>query len=45
MAVNGIKVGADSVLTYGVTNDVVSKTWDGTWLSATAFELSPEHGR
>lgn len=45
VAVNGIKVGADSVLTYGVTNDVVSKTWDGTWLSATAFELSPEHGR
>ena len=39
VAVDGIKVGSDSVLTYGVTNDVVSKTWDGTWLSATAFEL------
>ncbi len=41
VTVTGIKVGADSTLTYGVTNDMVSKTWDGTWLSATAFELSP----
>lgn len=34
-----VSVGADSVLTYGVTNLSPTTVWDGTFLSATAFEL------
>ncbi len=40
--ISGIKVGPDSTLTYGVTNNGPSTAWDGTWLSATSFQLIPE---
>lgn len=40
--ISHIKVGADSLITYGVTNCSPTATWDGTWLSATAFRLIPE---
>lgn len=39
VTVGSITVGADSVLTYGVTNLSPSTVWDGTFLSATGFEL------
>ena len=37
--IRDIYVGPDSLLRYGVSNQSESKTWDGTWLSATSFEL------
>lgn len=37
--VENIIVGPDSILQYGVTNVSPTQTWDGTWLSATSFEL------
>lgn len=39
--VTGITVGPDSILTYGVTNCSPTSAWDGTWLSASDFELTP----
>lgn len=39
IAVDNITVGPDSILWYGVTNMSPTQTWDGTWLSATSFEL------
>ncbi len=39
VVVKNIIVGSDSVIRYGVTNLSPSQTWDGTWLSATSFEL------
>ena len=38
VAVEGIVVGADSVVRYGVSN-ARGKRWDGTWFSATDFDL------
>lgn len=37
--IDNITVGKDSVIRFGVTNVSPSHTWDGTWLSATSFEL------
>ncbi len=37
--IDGVTVGSDSLLTYGVTNDSPVRTWDGSTLSATSFEL------
>ncbi|MDE6381106.1 MAG: hypothetical protein K2L11_11605, partial [Muribaculaceae bacterium] len=37
--IDSITVGPDSIVRYGVTNLSNNKTWDGTWLSATSFEL------
>lgn len=39
IVIDNITVGADSILTYGVTNVSPSHTWEGTWFSATDFEL------
>lgn len=39
ISIEGITVGADSVLIYGVTTVSPEHTWEGTWLSATSFEL------
>ncbi|MDE6291239.1 MAG: hypothetical protein K2M16_06885, partial [Muribaculaceae bacterium] len=39
IVINDIIVGPDSLIRYGVTNLSDIKTWDGTWLSATSFEL------
>lgn len=39
VSVGSITVGSDSVLTYGVTNMSPTTVWDGTFVSATAFEL------
>lgn len=41
--VSDITVGPDSVLTYGVTNCSPSSIWDGTWLSASDFKLTPNN--
>ena len=38
VAIDGIVVGTDSVVRYGVSN-VRSGRWDGTWFSATDFDL------
>lgn len=37
--IDDIIVGTDSIVRYGVTNISDSHTWDGTWLSASSFEL------
>lgn len=37
--VDNIVVDQDSIITYGVTNLSPSRVWEGTWFSATAFEL------
>lgn len=42
VTVSGITVGPDSILTYGVTNQSPTTSWDGSWLSATAFELKKQ---
>ena len=42
--VSNVTVGPDSVLTYGVTNCSPSVVWDGTWLSASSFELKKAEG-
>ena len=39
IVIKDIYVGPDSVIRYGVSNLSDHKTWDGTWLSATSFEL------
>ena len=39
IVIDNVIVGPDSILKYGVTNVSPTQTWDGTWLSATAFEL------
>ncbi len=38
VVIDNITVGSDSIITYGMTNVSSNRTWDGTWLSATAFE-------
>ncbi|MDE6023101.1 MAG: PspC domain-containing protein [Muribaculaceae bacterium] len=40
VVINNIIVGNDSILTYGVSNISPTRTWEGSWLSATAFEIS-----
>ncbi len=40
--IENITVGPDSIIRYGLTNLSPSQTWDGTWLSATSFELKRE---
>lgn len=42
VTVSDIIVGPDSILTYGVTNQSPTTSWDGSWLSATAFELKKQ---
>lgn len=44
VTVSNVTVGPDSVLTYGVTNCSPSVVWDGTWLSASSFELKKAEG-
>ncbi len=39
IVIDNITVGSDSIIKFGVTNASPSNTWDGTWLSATSFEL------
>lgn len=39
VVIDNITVGQDSIIRFGVTNVSPSHTWDGTWLSATSFEL------
>ena len=39
IVIKDIYVGPDSLIRYGVSNLSDSNTWDGTWLSATSFEL------
>ncbi len=39
VVIENITVGQDSIVRFGVTNVSPSTTWDGTWLSATSFEL------
>lgn len=39
VVIEDVIVGPDSILCYGVTNVSPTQTWDGTWLSATSFEL------
>lgn len=43
--IDNITVGQDSILTYGVTNVSPVHSWDGTWFSATAFELEKKSGK
>lgn len=43
VVIDNIIVGSDSIITYGVTNVSSSRTWEGTWLSATAFELRKDN--
>lgn len=42
VTVSDITVGPDSIVTYGVTNQSPTTSWDGSWLSATAFELKKQ---
>lgn len=42
VTVSDIIVGPDSIVTYGVTNQSPTTSWDGCWLSATAFELKKQ---
>lgn len=42
VVISGLKVGSDSTLTYGVTNLSTTRTWEGSRLSATDFNLVPE---
>lgn len=42
VTVSDIIVGPDSIVTYGVTNQSPTTSWDGSWLSATAFELKKQ---
>ncbi|MDE7347136.1 MAG: PspC domain-containing protein [Muribaculaceae bacterium] len=37
--IENITIDTDSIIRYGVTNVSPTQTWDGTWLSATSFEL------
>lgn len=37
--IENITVGPDSIIRYGLTNVSPTQTWDGTWLSATSFDL------
>ncbi len=37
--IDNITVGQDSIIRFGLTNVSPTHTWDGTWLSATSFEL------
>lgn len=39
ITIKDIHVGPDSIIRYGLTNISPTQTWDGTWLSATSFEL------
>lgn len=39
IVIENVIVGPDSIIRFGVTNVSPSNTWDGTWLSATSFEL------
>lgn len=39
IVIEDITVGPDSIIRYGLTNVSPSQTWDGSWLSATSFEL------
>lgn len=39
IVIDNITVGQDSIIRFGVTNVSPSYIWDGTWLSATSFEL------
>ena len=39
IVIENITIGADSIIRYGLTNVSPTQTWDGTWLSATSFEL------
>lgn len=42
IVVDNIKVGPDSILTYGVTNVGTAHPWEGSWFSATSFELQKD---
>ncbi len=42
IVVENIKVGPDSILTYGVTNVGTAHTWEGSWFSATSFDLQKD---
>lgn len=42
VVIEKITVGPDSIIRYGLTNVSPTQTWDGTWLSATSFELKRE---
>lgn len=39
IAIDGITVGADSVLNYGISTLSPTRSWEGTRISATGFEL------
>lgn len=39
VTIEGITVGADSVLNYGISTLSPTRSWEGTWISATGFEL------
>lgn len=39
IVIDNIVVGQDSIIKFGLTNVSPTHTWDGTWLSATSFEL------
>ncbi|MDE6552769.1 MAG: PspC domain-containing protein [Muribaculaceae bacterium] len=39
IVIEDIIVGPDSIIRYGITNVTPDQTWDGSWLSASSFEL------
>ncbi len=39
VVIDNITIGQDSLVRFGVSNVSPTNTWDGTWLSATSFEL------
>ena len=39
IVIENITIGPDSIIHYGLTNVAPTQTWDGTWLSATSFEI------
>lgn len=39
VVIDNVIVGPDSLVRYGLTNVSPTTSWDGTWLSATSFEL------
>lgn len=39
VVIDNVIVGPDSIIRFGLTNVSPSHTWDGTWLSATSFEI------
>ncbi len=41
VTIDNVVVGADSILSYGVSNTGQTRLWDGTHLSATSFSLLP----